>query len=145
MANITKHVSPMEIRIRLFHCGMRPINLLADLTNYIMLEIGQPTHAFDATKIDHIKVDMPKEDIDFTTLDGTTRKADTNTLLIYNHDEPVAIAGIMGGLDSEIVGDTSSVVLESANFDGICVRSRHRASDCAPTRARDMKRCSTLS
>ena len=122
MANITKHVSPMEIRIRLFYCGMRPINLLADLTNYIMLEIGQPTHAFDATKIDHIKVDMPKEDIDFTTLDGTTRKADTNTLLIYNHDEPVAIAGIMGGLDSEIVGDTSSVVLESANFDGICVR-----------------------
>ena len=65
---------------------------------------------------------MPKEEIDFTTLDGTTRKADTNTLLIYNHDEPVAIAGIMGGLDSEIVGDTSSVVLESANFDGICVR-----------------------
>ena len=122
MANITKHVSPMEIRIRLFYCGMRPINLLADLTNYIMLEIGQPTHAFDATKIDHIKVDMPKEEIDFTTLDGTTRKADTNTLLIYNHDEPVAIAGIMGGLDSEIVGDTSSVVLESANFDGICVR-----------------------
>ncbi|MGN0545616.1 MAG: phenylalanine--tRNA ligase subunit beta [Acutalibacteraceae bacterium] len=122
MANITKHVSPMEIRIRLFYCGMRPINLLADLTNYIMLEIGQPTHAFDATKIDHIKVDTPKEDIDFVTLDGTTRRADTNTLLIYNRDEPVAIAGIMGGLDSEIVGDTSSVVLESANFDGICVR-----------------------
>ncbi len=122
MANITKHISPMEIRIRLFYCGMRPINLLADLTNYIMLEIGQPTHAFDATKIDHIKVDTPKEELDFVTLDGTTRKADTNTLLIYNHDEPVAIAGIMGGLDSEIVGDTSSVVLESANFDGICVR-----------------------
>ena len=77
MANITKHVSPMEIRIRLFYCGMRPINLLADLTNYIMLEIGQPTHAFDATKIDHIKVDMPKEEIDFTTLDGTTRKAES--------------------------------------------------------------------
>lgn len=122
MANITKHISPMEIRIRLFYCGMRPINLLADLTNYIMLEIGQPTHAFDATKIDHIKVDTPKQELDFVTLDGTTRKADTNTLLIYNHDEPVAIAGIMGGLDSEIVGDTSSVVLESANFDGICVR-----------------------
>lgn len=122
MANITKHVSPMDIKIRLFYCGMRPINLLADLTNYIMLEIGQPTHAFDATKIDHIKVDTPKEELDFVTLDGTTRKADTNTLLIYNHDEPVAIAGIMGGLDSEIVGDTSSVVLESANFDGICVR-----------------------
>ena len=91
MANITKHVSPMEIRIRLFYCGMRPINLLADLTNYIMLEIGQPTHAFDASKVDSIKVDTPKEEIDFVTLDGA-------------------------------VGDTSSVVLESANFDGICVR-----------------------
>lgn len=122
MANITKHISPMTIRIRLFYCGMRPINLLADLTNYIMLELGQPTHAFDAKKIDHIKIGMPAEDMDFVTLDGVTRKADKNTLLIYNNDEPVAIAGIMGGLDSEIVGDTSSVVLESANFDGICVR-----------------------
>ncbi|MBQ2775194.1 MAG: phenylalanine--tRNA ligase subunit beta [Clostridia bacterium] len=122
MANITEHVSPMTIRIRLFYCGMRPINLLADLTNYIMMEIGQPTHAFDAKKIDHIKIGMPSEDIDFVTLDGTARKADKDTLLIYNNDEPVAIAGIMGGLDSEIVGDTSSVVLESANFDGVCVR-----------------------
>lgn len=122
MANITKHISPITIRIRLFYCGMRPINLLADLTNYIMMELGQPTHAFDAKKIDHIKIGMPAEDMDFVTLDGVTRKADKNTLLIYNNDEPVAIAGIMGGLDSEIVGDTSSVVLESANFDGICVR-----------------------
>lgn len=145
MANITKHVSPMEIRIRLFYCGMRPINLLADLTNYIMLEIGQPTHAFDATKIDHIKVDMPKEDIDFTTLDGTTRKADTNTLLIYNHDEPVAIAGIMGGLDSEIVGDTSSVVLESANFDGICVRKSSSRLGLRTDASARYERCSTPS
>ena len=71
---------------------------------------------------------MPAEDMDFVTLDGVTRKADKNTLLIYNNDEPVAIAGIMGGLDSEIVGDTSSVVLESANFDGICVRFASRSA-----------------
>ena len=122
MANITKNVSPMEIKIRLTYCGMRPINLLADLTNYIMLELGQPTHAFDANKIDHIKVDMPKTPLKFTTLDETERDIDENTLLIYNNDEPVAVAGIMGGLDSEIVGDTQSVVLESANFDGVCVR-----------------------
>lgn len=122
MSNITKNVSPIEIKIRLFYCGMRPINLLADLTNYIMLELGQPTHAFDANKIDSIKVDMPKKSLKFTTLDETERDIDENTLLIYNNDEPVAIAGIMGGLDSEIVDNTQSVVLESANFDGVCVR-----------------------
>ncbi|NMP36579.1 MAG: phenylalanine--tRNA ligase subunit beta [Clostridiales bacterium] len=122
MSGITRHVSPADIRIRLYYCGMRPINLLADLTNYIMLEIGQPTHAFDAGKIDKIVVTTPESKRMFTTLDKVEREIDENTLMICNGSEPVAIAGIMGGLDSEIVGDTDSVVLESANFDGICVR-----------------------
>ena len=122
MDNITKNTSPEEIKIRLTYCGMRPINLLADVTNYIMLELGQPTHAFDATKIDKIVVDTPKESCEFETLDGVKRDIDTNTLLIHNNNTPVAIAGIMGGLDSEIVDNTSSVVLESANFDGVSVR-----------------------
>ncbi len=122
MDNITKNVSPMSMQIRLYYCGMRGINLLADLTNYIMLEMGQPTHAFDANKIDEIIVDTPKEDCKFTTLDNTERDITTDTLLIRNGSTPVAIAGIMGGLDSEIVGNTSSVVLECANFDGVSVR-----------------------
>ena len=122
MDNITKNVSPMSMQIRLYYCGMRGINLLADLTNYIMLEMGQPTHAFDANKIDEIVVDTPKEDCKFTTLDNTERDITTDTLLIQNGSTPVAIAGIMGGLDSEIVGDTDAVVLECANFDGISVR-----------------------
>ncbi len=122
MDNIKRNVSPDCIRIRLFYCGMRSINLLADITNYVMLEIGQPTHAFDANKIDHIRIDTPKEDCKFTTLDQTEREIDTNTLMIYNNDTPVAVAGIMGGLDSEIVDQSTSVVLESANFDGVCVR-----------------------
>ena len=122
MDNITKNVSPMSMQIRLYYCGMRGINLLADLTNYIMLEMGQPTHAFDANKIDEIVVDTPKEDCKFTTLDNTEREITTDTLLIQNGETPVAIAGIMGGLDSEIVGDTNAVVLECANFDGVCVR-----------------------
>lgn len=122
MDNITKQVSPADIRIRLFYCGMRPINLLADLTNYIMLEIGQPTHAFDARKIDSIVVTTPDKPAVFTTLDKTERDIDENTLMICNGKTPVAIAGIMGGLDSEIVDGTSSVVLESANFNGISVR-----------------------
>ena len=122
MDNITKNVSPMAMQIRLYYCGMRGINLLADLTNYIMLEMGQPTHAFDANKIDEIVVDTPKEDCKFTTLDNTERDITTDTLLIQNGSCPVAIAGIMGGLDSEIVGDTNAVVLECANFDGVSVR-----------------------
>ncbi len=122
MDNITKNVSPMAMQIRLYYCGMRGINLLADLTNYIMLEMGQPTHAFDANKIDEIVVGTPEDDCKFTTLDNQERDITTDTLLIKNGQTPVAIAGIMGGLDSEIVGDTNAVVLECANFDGICVR-----------------------
>ncbi len=122
MDNITKNVSPMAMQIRLYYCGMRGINLLADLTNYIMLEMGQPTHAFDATKIDKIVVGTPAENCKFTTLDNQERDITTDTLLIKNGDLPVAIAGIMGGLDSEIIGDTNAVVLECANFDGVCVR-----------------------
>ncbi len=122
MDNITKNTSPMSMQIRLYYCGMRGINLLADLTNYIMLEMGQPTHAFDANKIDEIIVGTPEDNCKFTTLDNTERDITTDTLLIQNGSTPVAIAGIMGGLDSEIVGDTNSVVLECANFDGVCVR-----------------------
>ncbi len=122
VSNIKESVSPMNMRIRLYYCGMRGINLLADLTNYIMLELGQPTHAFDARKIDCIKVGTPDSEMKFTTLDDVERNIDKDTLLIYNNDTPVAIAGIMGGLDSEIVDGTTSVVLESANFDGVSVR-----------------------
>ena len=71
VSDITESVSPMNMRIRLYYCGMRGINLLADLTNYIMLELGQPTHAFDARKIDAIKVGTPDSDMKFTTLDNT--------------------------------------------------------------------------
>lgn len=120
--NVTKKVSPMEMQIRLYYCGTRAINLLADLTNYIMLELGQPTHAFDGNKIGKIVVDTPKENMKFTTLDGVEREITTDTLMIYDEETPVAIAGIMGGLDSEIVEDTTSVVLESANFDAVSIR-----------------------
>lgn len=122
VSDIKESISPVNMRIRLYYCGMRGINLLADLTNYIMLELGQPTHAFDARKIDSIKVGTPDTAMKFETLDGVERDVDTDTLLIYNNDTPVAIAGIMGGLDSEIVDGTTSVVLESANFDAVSVR-----------------------
>ena len=122
ISGVTKTVSPMAMQIRLYYCGMRGINLLADLTNYVMLELGQPMHAFDARKIDTIKIGTPDKPFKFKTLDDVERDIDENTLMIYNNDTPVAVAGIMGGLDSEIVGTTDSVVLESANFDGVSVR-----------------------
>lgn len=122
MDNITVKKSPPAMRIRLYYCGMRAVNPLADATNYVMLETGQPTHAFDADKIDKIVVDSPKEKIKFTTLDGVERLIDEETLVIYNAGKPVAIAGIMGGLDSEITEKTKAVVLESANFDAASVR-----------------------
>ena len=122
MDNITKNKSPLDMRIRLYYCGMRGINLLADVTNYIMLEIGQPTHAFAGNAIDKIVVTTPDEKIKFITLDGVERDIDEETLMICNGETPVGIAGIMGGLESEIVEDTGSVVLESANFDGVSIR-----------------------
>jgi len=120
--NITKKEALNEMKVRLYYCGTRAINLLADLTNYLMLELGQPMHAFDGSKIGTIVVDTPKNNIKFTTLDGQERDITPDTLMIHDGDTPVAIAGIMGGLDSEITDDTNSLVLESANFDGVSVR-----------------------
>lgn len=120
--NITKTVSPVNMRIRLFYCGMRAINLLADLTNYLMLEMGQPMHAFDSRKVEKIRIKRFDKPFEFKTLDGVNRHIDENTLMICNGDSPVAIAGIMGGLDSEIVEDTTSLTLESATFDSVSTR-----------------------
>ena len=120
--NIKEKVSPVDMRIRLFYCGSRAINLLADLTNYIMLEMGQPMHAFDKRCVDHVEVRRFDHPFTFTTLDGQERAIDENTLMITSSGEPVAIAGVMGGLATEIEDDTDSLLLESANFDGVCIR-----------------------
>ena len=120
--NITKKISPVDMRIRLFYCGSRAINLLADLTNYLMLEMGQPMHAFDCDKVDSIQVKRFDKPFTFQTLDGMERTIDENTLMICSKGEPVAVAGIMGGLASEIEDDTDSLLLESANFDAVSVR-----------------------
>ncbi len=120
--NITKHVSPMNMRIRLFYCGMRGLNFLADLTNYLMLEMGQPMHAFDSRKVEKIRIKRFDKSFKFQTLDGVERDIDEDTLMICNDNTPVAIAGIMGGLDSEIVESTSTLTLESATFDATSIR-----------------------
>ncbi len=120
--NINRNVSPVNMRIRLYYCGMRAINFLADLTNYLMLEMGQPMHAFDSRKVGKIRIKRFDTPFKFTTLDGVERNIDENTLMICNDNTPVAIAGIMGGLDSEIVDDTTTLTLESATFNAVSIR-----------------------
>jgi phenylalanyl-tRNA synthetase beta chain len=120
--NITKKVSPINIKIRLNYAGMRSLNLLADLTNYVMLEVGQPMHAFDFEKAKNIVVKKPSEQIEFVTLDNETRKINKDILMIYEGSTPIAIAGVMGGLASEVEENTTSILLESANFFATSIR-----------------------
>lgn len=120
--NISKNISPLAMQIRLYYCGMRAISLLADLTNYIMLELGQPMHSFNGSKVDSIVVRDIKEDTKFTTLDETERILPNGTMVIDLNSEIGAIAGVMGGLSSEIESDTTSTFIESANFDAVKVR-----------------------
>lgn len=122
MDNVTRTISPLEMQIRLYYAGMRPINFLADITNYIMLEVGQPMHSFDNTDVKQICVVDVKGDTKFVTLDKETRVLPKDTMVITDGEKPVAIAGIMGGLDSEIKANTSSVLIESACFNGAKVR-----------------------
>ncbi len=120
--NIRRKVSPVNMRIRLYYCGSRAINFLADLTNYVMLELGQPMHAFDNRKVDCIEAQTFKQNFTFRTLDGVERNIDDKMLMITSNDKPVAIAGVMGGDASKIEEDTDSLLLESATFDGVSVR-----------------------
>ena len=120
--NIQENITPVNMKIRLFYCGLRAINLITDLTNYVMLELGQPLHAFDSEKVQKINVKTFSEAIKFRTLDDVERNIYDEMLMICNENEPVAIAGIMGGIDSAIDNNTKSIVLESANFDGVNIR-----------------------
>ena len=120
--NVRELISPINMRIRLFYCGLRSVNLLADLTNYLMLETGQPMHAFDLRRVRCVEVKCFENNFVFQTLDGENRNIDKNTLMICSQGEPVAVAGIMGGTATEIKNDTDSFLLESAVFEGINIR-----------------------
>ncbi|MBQ1490239.1 MAG: phenylalanine--tRNA ligase subunit beta [Eubacterium sp.] len=116
--------SPWWLQKRLMAAGMRPINNMVDITNFVMLEYGQPMHAFDIKSLAGAKiiVDTAKEGEVFTTLDGVERVLEDDMLMINDAEKPVGVAGIMGGLNSEILPDTNTVVIESANFLGSSVR-----------------------
>lgn len=118
--NVIRYETPLWMKNRLFLCDIRSIDLIVDLTNYVMLEVGQPLHAFDADLLTSNKIIIrpasAKESI--VAIDGTTRILDEGTIVIADENSPVAIAGIMGGKNTEINEKTKNVFLESANFYG---------------------------
>ena len=117
--------SPQWLQQRLLACGMRPISNVVDVTNYVMMEYGQPLHAFDFNKLrgQQIIVRRARDGEIITTLDGTERTLNSSMLVIADKERAVAVAGIMGGGDTEVTDDTTTVLIESANFNRAIVHS----------------------
>jgi len=116
--------SPTWLQNRLKAIGVRPVNNVVDITNYVMFELGQPLHSFDADTIEGDKIVIKdfEEEIEFETLDHVKRECSAGTLFICDAEEPVAIAGVMGGVDSEVSDNTSNVLIESAYFNPADIR-----------------------
>ena len=121
--NVEIKESPKFIKNRLIASGIRPINNVVDISNYVMLELGQPLHFYDADKLNNmLEVRMAKEGEKLTTLDNIERTLTENDIVISNGKEAIGLAGVMGGLDTEVTEDTKNVIIESAIFDGVKVR-----------------------
>ena len=122
--NVKIEPSPLYIRERLRASGIRPINNIVDITNYVMLEYGQPMHAFDIRHVEggQIVVREAKKNESITTLEGEEHNLDEGMLIIADEKKPIAVAGIMGGEYSGIMEDTDTIVFECASFDGSSVR-----------------------
>ena len=127
--NVRIKPSPRWLRERLRACGVRPINNIVDITNYVMLEFGQPMHAFDLRYLNGNKVIVrnANDGEKITTLDDTERQLNSSMLVIADEKAPVAVAGIMGGEFSGIMPDTTTIVFESACFNGVSVRRTSKA------------------
>lgn len=128
ITDVTISTSPQWLQNRLMAAGVRPINNIVDITNYVMLEYGQPLHAFDADKLANgvIDVRLAQAGETLTTLDGQERKLEPHMLLVTDGVKPVALAGVMGGANSEVTENTVNILLESAKFDGGTVRKTSR-------------------
>lgn len=121
--NVEIKESPAFIKNRLMACGIRPINNVVDISNYVMLELGQPLHFYDADKLnDTMVVRMAENDEKLTTLDNNERILDENDIVIATPEKSIGLAGVMGGLETEVVNNTKNIIIESAIFDGVRVR-----------------------
>ncbi|MFC6180897.1 phenylalanine--tRNA ligase subunit beta [Lactiplantibacillus daowaiensis] len=122
--NVTIKPSPLWLQIRIWNAGMRPINNVVDATNYILMQYGQPLHAFDYDKLDGGKVNvrLAKAGEKLTTLDGEERDLLPTDLVICSNDQPICLAGTMGGLDTEVTDQTTDIALEGAIFDAVKIR-----------------------
>lgn len=127
--NVAKDVkikeAPYDMQLKLIKSGIRPINNIVDITNFVMLEVGQPLHAFDLDRLssNEVLVRQAKENEEIETLDGVKRKLNPNNMVITDSNLPIAIAGVMGGQLSGINDKTSKIVLESANFVRASIRN----------------------
>ena len=121
--NVEIKESPAFIKNRLMACEIRPINNVVDISNYVMLELGQPLHFYDADKLNsEIIVRMAKNGEKLTTLDNIERTLDENDIVISTKEKSIGLAGVMGGLETEVVPQTKNIIIESAIFDGVRVR-----------------------
>ena len=128
VADVTVGPSPDWMQARLKASGIRPISNIVDVTNYVLLELGQPMHAFDITKLAgaHIRVRTARAGERLKTLDGQVRELTPDMLVIADAEKPVAVAGVMGGADSEVTNTTKTIVFESAYFNPLSVRRTSR-------------------
>lgn len=121
--------SPAWLQKRLTAVGLRPINNIVDITNYVMVETGQPMHAFDSNLVSSIRVRRAKQDEKITTLDGAERELSREDLVIADKNKPLAVAGVMGGQDTQINENTVSIMLEAANFSPVNIRKTSQRLD----------------
>lgn len=147
--NVNRKASPTSMKIRLNYCGMRDINFIADLTNYLMLELGQPMHAFDYKKVNSICVKKSEKDTKMTTLEKEEHALPEGSMIICDGAEtPVAVAGIKGGLLSGISEETNSFLLESACFEASSIRKTSRgiglATDASIRYEKSLDPCGTI-
>ena len=129
VSNVTVKPSPEWMQERLIAVGQRPINNLVDISNYVLMEIGQPTHIFDWDKIDtkEILVRRASKNETIKTLDQSSVNLNDNNLLITDGKKPIAIAGVMGGFDSAVSDETQTIFIESAYFDSITIRKSSKS------------------
>ena len=133
--------SPLWIKRRVEKCGMRAISLAVDITNYVMLELGQPLHAFDAAKIKgSLHIRRANREVQFTTLDGQIRQLNSENLVVADDKQVLALAGTMGGLDSEVTPTTTQIAVEAARFDPISIAKNSRFHRLSSEASRRLER-----